>query len=72
MDAKDKVNFLDLPIPIRNKIYENVLVVLHPLYLFQEPGSPVDAFAPDEPLQWLALLHTNRQISVEASAVLTE
>jgi hypothetical protein len=47
-----------------------VLIVLHPLYLFQDQGSPVGAFAPDKPRQWLALLHTNRQISVEASAVL--
>lgn len=64
------VNFLDLPIEVRNRIYEIVLVILHPLYLFQEPGSPVETFAPDRPLQWLALLHTNRQIYVEASAVL--
>ena len=64
------INFLGLPDWIRDKIYQKVLIILHPLYLFQDPGSPVDAFAPDKPLQWLALLHTNRQISVEASAVL--
>lgn len=70
MDAKDKVKLLDFPDPIRNKIYEIVLIVLRPLYLFQDPGSPVDANAPDKPLQWLGLLHTNRQISAEANAVL--
>jgi hypothetical protein len=65
------INFLDLPVHIRNKNYQRVLIVLlHPLYLFQDPGSPVGAFAPDKPQQWLALLHTNRQISIEASAVL--
>jgi hypothetical protein len=64
------VNFLDLPDEIRNRIYEIVLIILHPLYVFQDPGSPVATFAPDRPRQWLALLHTNRQISVEACAVL--
>ena len=64
------INFLDLPNEVRNKIYQTVLVVLHPLYLFQDPGPCLETFAPDKPLQWLALLHTNRQISVEASAVL--
>ena len=63
-------NFLGLPNEIRNRIYKRVLIILHPLYLFQEPGSPVETFAPDRPLQWLALLYTNRQIYVEASAVL--
>ncbi|KIX03676.1 uncharacterized protein Z518_07229 [Rhinocladiella mackenziei CBS 650.93] len=64
------INFLDLPKLVRDKIYEEALVVLHPVYLFQDPGSQVETFAPDKPLRWLALLHTNRQISVEASAVL--
>lgn len=64
------VNFLDLPDWVRHKIYDLVLNVLHPLHLFQEPGSSVQSFVPDKPLQWLALLHTNRQIYVEASAAL--
>ncbi|KAK5936496.1 hypothetical protein PMZ80_011263 [Knufia obscura] len=64
------VNFLSLPTEIRNKIYEQVLVIPHPLYLFQEPGFSVDTFAPDKPFQWPALLYTNRQIHGEASAVL--
>jgi len=68
--SSSPTKFLDLPSLVREKIYEKVLVVLHPVYLFQEPGSSVDAFAPDKPPRWLALLHTNRQISVEAGAVL--
>lgn len=56
------VNFFDLPDWVRHKIYDLVLSVLHPLHLFQEPGSSVQSFVPDKPLQWLALLHTNRQI----------
>ena len=64
------IKFLDLPIRFRDRVYERVLIVPHPLYLFQEPGSPVETFAPDKPLHWLALLHTNRQISVEAGAAL--
>lgn len=64
------VNFLALPIKVRDKIYKRVLFVPHPLYLFQEPGSRVECFAPDRPVRWLALLYTNRQIYREASAVL--
>jgi len=64
------INFLALPDGVRKEIYERVLIVLHPLYLFQNPGSPVAVFAPDTPRHWLALLFTNRQISAEASAVL--
>lgn len=64
------VGFLDLPDGIRNKIYERVLVMLHPLFLFQERGFPVTNFAPGQPLHWSALLYTNRQISIEASAAL--
>ncbi|KAF2267299.1 hypothetical protein CC78DRAFT_87166 [Lojkania enalia] len=65
-----QVNFLDLPKGVRNKIYSRVLIVPHPLFLFQEPGCRVETFAPDRPFRWLALLYTNRQISHEASAVL--
>lgn len=64
------MGFLALPDWIRNQIYQTVLIILQPLYLFQDPGSPVATFAPDKPLHWLALLYTNRQISAEASAVL--
>lgn len=64
------ITFLSLPLEIRNKIYKPVLVIPHPLYLFQDPGQSVDSFAPDKPCQWLALLYTNKQIHGEASAVL--
>jgi hypothetical protein len=64
------VNFLDLPKGIRNDIYENVLAVPHPLYLFQEPNSRVETFAPEKPSRWLPILLTNRQICREASAIL--
>jgi hypothetical protein len=63
-------NFLGLPKGIRNDIYEKVLAVLHPLYLFQEPKSRVETFAPEKPSRWLALLLTNRQICREASVIL--
>jgi hypothetical protein len=64
------VNFLDLPKGIRNDIYENVLAVPHPLYLFQEPNSRVETFAPEKPSRWLAILLTNRQTCREASVIL--
>jgi hypothetical protein len=64
------VNFLDLPQKIRNDIYNEVLIVPHPLYLFQEPGSRVEAFAPEKPSRWLSMLYTNREIYREASVVL--
>ncbi|KAF2023254.1 hypothetical protein EK21DRAFT_49476, partial [Setomelanomma holmii] len=63
-------NFLDLPEKIRNDIYERVLIVPHPLYLFQEPNSRVETFVPERPSHWLALLYTNRQIYREASSAL--
>jgi hypothetical protein len=64
------VNYLDLPKGIRNDIYEKVLAVPHPLYLFQEPNSRVETFAPEKPSRWLAILLTNRQICREASVIL--
>ncbi|KAE8350086.1 hypothetical protein BDV28DRAFT_163201 [Aspergillus coremiiformis] len=68
--ASASVGFFRLPIEARNKIYQQVLVVPHPLYLFQDPGCQVETFAPETPYQWLALLYTNRQISNEARAIL--
>lgn len=59
-----------LPIEIRYDIFKLVLVVPEPVYLYQDFGAPVKAFMPDKPYAWLALLHTSRQISHEASAVL--
>ncbi|KAL4982665.1 hypothetical protein BDW68DRAFT_191970 [Aspergillus falconensis] len=64
------VNFFSLPIEIRSCIYELVLAVPQPLYLFQDRGSQLEAFAPRKPRRWLAVLYTNRQISAEASAIL--
>jgi hypothetical protein len=42
----------------------------HSVYIFQEPGSGVEAFAPEKLVKWLAFLYVNRQIACEASAVL--
>jgi hypothetical protein len=64
------VGFLSLPIEIRNIIYERVLAVPHPLYVFQDTGSRVEIFAPEKPHEWLGLLFVNRQISEEARTVL--
>ncbi|EEU36388.1 uncharacterized protein NECHADRAFT_86959 [Fusarium vanettenii 77-13-4] len=64
------VGFLDLPGPVREGIYKHVLTIKHPVYLFQDFGRRVEAFAPDQPKWWIALLYTNRQISSEAKAVL--
>jgi hypothetical protein len=64
------ISFFTLPREIRNDIYRRVLVVAHPLFLFQDTGSRVETFAPDRPFRWPALLYTNRQVHDEASAVL--
>lgn len=64
------VSFLDLPKWIRDNIYQRLLVLAHPIHIFQEPNSPIESFAPDRPVQWLALLHTNRQIYTESKVVL--
>jgi hypothetical protein len=48
-------------------------VVAHPLYLFQDSGSPrVELFAPEKPTpgQWLALLYTNQQALSQIDAQL--
>lgn len=63
--------FFGLPRRARDDIYRRVLVVAHPLYLFQETGSEVvEMFAPERPARWLALLYTNRQVREEACEVL--
>jgi hypothetical protein len=60
-----------LPRKIRDNIYQRVLVIRHPLYLFTDgPHQKVELFAPEKPAQWLALLHTNRQLHAEAAATL--
>ena len=64
------IGFFGLPRHIRNKIYNIVLTVAHPVYLFQDAGSRVETFAPDRPFRWLSLLYTNRQTHSEAIPVL--
>ena len=65
------MSLLSLPRHIRDDIYRRVLVVAHPLFLFQDTGSGVvETFAPGRPVRWLALIYTNRQVHDEASAVL--
>ena len=59
-----------MPREIRNKIYERVLIVAHPVFLFQDAGSRIETFAPDRPFRWLSLLYTNRQMHNEAIPVL--
>jgi hypothetical protein len=63
-------NIFGLPRKIRNDIYEGVLYVPHPLYLFQDTGSRVETFAPERPRRWLALLQVNRQTHREAADIL--
>lgn len=63
-------SFFNLPRKARGSIYKRVLMVAHPIYLFQDTGSRVETFAPDRPPRWLALLFTNRQANSEASAIL--
>ena len=73
MASPEGSGFFGLPRRVRDEIYRKVLVVAHPLYLFQDSGSPkVELFAPErpKPARWLALLYTNRQLHTEASAVL--
>lgn len=64
------MEFSDLPERVRYDIYKRVLVMGHPIYLFQDNGSRVETFAPEVPIRWLALLHSNGQISREARTVL--
>lgn len=60
-----------LPRNIRDKIYQRVLVIPHPLYIFTDGNSQkVGLFAPEKPARWLALLHANRQLHAEAVATL--
>lgn len=63
-------NFFSLPIETRNDIYKRVLALPQSLYLFQDPGCPIETFVPGKPYRWLALLYVNRQFSAEASAIL--
>lgn len=64
------ISLFSLPREIRDKIYKKVLIIAHPVFLFQDTGSRVETFAPDRPHQWLSLLYTNRQMRSEATPVL--
>lgn len=64
------INFFGLPSKARKDIYERVLTVAHPLYVFRDTGPRVETFAPDKPPQWRTLLFVNRKMNSEASAVL--
>jgi hypothetical protein len=61
--------FLDLPRACRNDIYEQLLCLGHAVYLFQEPGSRIETYAPKRPVEWLTLYRINREIAREASAI---
>ncbi|KAK3994875.1 hypothetical protein QBC44DRAFT_235335 [Cladorrhinum sp. PSN332] len=71
MESPEESRLLTLPREVREGIYRRALVVAHPLYLFTEGAShKIELFAPERPVRWLALLYTNRQLYVEASATL--
>src|SRR6187399_3023064 len=71
MESSEKPGFSHLSRELRDRIYQRVLYVAHPLYLFTQGGSnQVELFAPERPVRWLALLYTNRQVHTEASATL--
>ena len=59
-----------LPISLRLQIYTALLVLPHPLFIFQDgETSRPEAFAPDKPRRWLALLSASRQLRDEAGPV---
>jgi hypothetical protein len=65
------MSLLSLPRSVRDNIFRRVLLVAHPLYLFQDGDSSlVETFGPEIRFRWRALLYTNRQVRDEASAVL--
>ena len=69
--ASIAMDIFSLPRVARDDIYRRVLTLGHPIYLFQETGSSVVAiFAPDRPVYWLALLHTNQKVYHEARTIL--
>lgn len=62
--------FFRLPVEIRDEIYKLILAVPHPLFIFQDPGTQIECFAPGRPYRWRSLLYTNRRLSNEARAAL--
>ncbi|KAK3986212.1 hypothetical protein QBC44DRAFT_143986 [Cladorrhinum sp. PSN332] len=63
---------LILPRELRDEIYRHVLVVNHPLYIFEQgPASDkIESFIPDKPAHWLALLSADRRLYAEAGEFL--
>jgi hypothetical protein len=70
MSGPTTVDIFALQFEVRYDIFKRVLAVPEPLYLFQDPGCPLEAFMPNKPYAWLALLHTSRRISYDARTVL--
>ena len=65
---QDGRSFLNLPQNVQQNIFQNILVVVHPLYIFQEPGSEIiEVFAPDKPRRWISLLLGSRQLHDKAA-----
>lgn len=60
----------NIPGEARNRIYEVVLKLPHPIFLFQDGHTRVEAFALGRPRNWLALLYNSRRMHEEAAAVL--
>lgn len=67
--AQAQLGFFDMPDEARESVYRLLLVLPHPLYLFQDNPSEVGLFAPDKPSHWTATLCVNRRMNREASAV---
>ncbi|TGO65800.1 hypothetical protein BCON_0001g01180 [Botryotinia convoluta] len=63
------LGFFDLPIKIRDDIYQRVLVVPHGIYLFRVYDDAVRTVIPGRPSQWLTSLYANRKMREEASVV---
>ncbi len=70
-DTAPVVDILSLPRAVRDDIYRRVLVVRHPIFVFQETGSSVvESFAPDKPRRWHALRHVSHKVCDEAREIL--
>ncbi|KAF1976835.1 hypothetical protein BU23DRAFT_454530 [Bimuria novae-zelandiae CBS 107.79] len=68
--TRSPCSFLTIPRELRDIVYAQVLTLPSPLYLYQEPHSPVALFAPDKPKNQFSLLFTNRQICRKAAKML--
>ncbi|KAF7947817.1 hypothetical protein EAE96_008895 [Botrytis aclada] len=68
--SSPNLGFFDLPLKIRDDIYQRVLVVPHGIYLFQVYDDAIKTVIPGRPRKWLTSLYTNRTMHEEASIVL--